>query len=464
MAAFGSTSARPPQLVERLLKDGRGDLLRSELSSATGAEPELVEEALQDACERAVAPGRCRGGSEGEMYAWLRTVALHRVRDLREHARHRHEVLTGWLNEADEPVGDPGADQALLRREKEQELGRLARVAVSHMTERQRDVVALAGRDLQVPQIAERLGTSRRSVARTKAKAYRRAQHALVGAAGGGCAEGERLISRLAFGLAKPAERSDAQLHLTECARCATLHQRLELFHQKIASLLPIPATAQVEPALIERALHKSTQAASELKQQLADSTAHIKQRVSETASQSKQQLADAASHTKQQSAARLAEYSPLAGARPGATASAIAGCLALGGGAAGYCVDQNVNPVTGLVDAIQRPAQADIRTGHPEAAAAQTRAPATTRPATCAGHAPAARATSPPQRQPPNPRRPHHSPPQLQRPSHRRPRRPWAAPKPPRRHQPRPQRPRRRLSRPNPLPPNPDSTSTARE
>jgi RNA polymerase sigma factor (sigma-70 family) len=360
MGTTGPIPARPQELLQQLLENGRGDRLRSELAGATGAEPELVEEALQDACARAVTPGCCRGTSEGEVYTWLRSVALSRIRDRREHARHRHELLVAWASDGpDEPAGEPGADVEVLRREKERELDELAKLAVRHMTERQRSVVALASHDFRVKQIARRLDTSARSVARIKAKAYGRAQHTLVGAAGGGCPDGERLISRLVFGTANRTERGAAQLHLTDCARCATLHQRLELFHQKIAGLLPVPATTQADPALLERALHKTTQAAGQLKEQLAENAAQAKQRVAETASQTKQQLADAASHTKQQTVARVAEYSPLAGARPAATATAIAGCLAIGAGGGAYCLHQNVNPIGPLVDAIEKPAPA---------------------------------------------------------------------------------------------------------
>ena len=43
----------------------------------------------------------------------------------------------------------------------------------------------------------------------------------------------------------------------------------------------------------------------------------------------------------------RVADPTPLAGLRPGAAAAAIAGCLAIGGGAT-YCAEQGVNPIRG--------------------------------------------------------------------------------------------------------------------
>jgi RNA polymerase sigma factor (sigma-70 family) len=343
MGALSPTPEQPRELLRQLLESGRGEELRGKLAGITGAPPELVEEAFQEACERAALPGRCRGASEDQVYQWLWHVTGTRLGKLRERANQRHELLVDWTttDEEDEPCGAQGADVEVLRREKDREVNELARLALAHLSKPQRNVMALASRDFRVKEIAQRLGTSERSVARAKEKGYGRARDTLVGAAGGGCVEGERLVSRLAFGLARGAERGQAQLHLTECGRCATLHQRLELFHQKIAALLPIPAGPPAEPWLVERALHKATHAAGQLKQQVADAGAQTKQ-------------AAAASYS------RAVEYTPLASVRPGAAAGAIAGCLALGGGAAGYCVDQGVNPVTGLVDAIQRPAQAD--------------------------------------------------------------------------------------------------------
>ena len=306
-----------------------------------------MEEALQDACARAVTPGCCRGTSEGEVYTWLRSVALSRIRDRREHARHRHELLVAWASDGpDEPAGEQGADVEVLRREKERELDELAKLAVTHMTERQRSVVALASHDFRVKQIARRLDTS---------DSQRRA-HQGEGLRAGPAHTGRRRRRRLRRGRAAD---QPARVRNREPDRArrgpATSHRLRALRHAASAArtlspedrgLLPVPATTQADPALLERALHKTTQAAGQLKQQLAENTAQAKQRLAETASQTKQQLADAASHTKQQTVARVAEYSPLAGARPAATATAIAGCLAIGAGGGAYCLHQNVNPI----------------------------------------------------------------------------------------------------------------------
>lgn len=61
-----------------------------------------------------------------------------------------------------------------------------------------------------------------------------------------------------------------------------------------------------------------------------------------------KQQVADGAGQFKQHATSayyRTVDPTPLAAARPGAVATVVAGCIALGGGAT-YCVEEGVNPV----------------------------------------------------------------------------------------------------------------------
>jgi hypothetical protein len=106
----------------------------------------------------------------------------------------------------------------------------------------------------------------------------------------------------------------------------------------------PGPGRPTSRPHLVERTLHKTADVLAQAKQQLADAAGQAKQHA-------------AAGYT------RAVEYTPMASVRPGAAATAIAGCLALGGGAAGYCIDKGVDPITGLVEVVQpspaKPAQA---------------------------------------------------------------------------------------------------------
>jgi outer membrane biosynthesis protein TonB len=54
----------------------------------------------------------------------------------------------------------------------------------------------------------------------------------------------------------------------------------------------------------------------------------------------------------------RIVDPTPLAAARPGAVAAAVAGCLALGGGAT-YCVQQGADPIAAL-SGLTAPSQRD--------------------------------------------------------------------------------------------------------
>jgi DNA-directed RNA polymerase specialized sigma24 family protein len=136
MGALRSIRQRPTpqQVLEQLLEDGRGDQLCGELMGITGASRALVEDAFQDVCLIAATPGRVRGSTEGELYAWLRHAAIRRIRDLAQYAHRRHELLVAW-DEAQPPQrhNGAGADVEVLRLEKERELDRLAQLAVQHL-------------------------------------------------------------------------------------------------------------------------------------------------------------------------------------------------------------------------------------------------------------------------------------------------------------------------------------------
>jgi DNA-binding CsgD family transcriptional regulator len=219
------------------------------------------------------------------------------------------------------------------------------------LSPRQQHVLALWADGTEAKQIAGHLGASDRAIRKDLERIRAVTRQHVIARAGHGCREGENLISRYSFRLAGPDESRDAHLHLARCGHCGVFYMRLELWREEVlakaAAMLPVPAMEQAHPGLLERALHKT-----------ADGLSSLKQHASDAGAQAKAQLADAASQAKQQAAAgysRAVEYTPLASARPGAAATAIAGCLALGGGAAGYCIDKGVDPITGLVDVVQR-------------------------------------------------------------------------------------------------------------
>ena len=141
------------------------------------------------------------------------------------------------------PASDP-VDE-LIEREDHEELERLARVILSGLSSRQRAVVALHTRGLRRRQIAEHLDLTSRTVKRSMEQVLAAGRNELLRLAGQGCGEGEQLVARLAFGLAGPREARRAQLHLATCGRCGALYERLDLWREHVAGLLPLPAAAE---------------------------------------------------------------------------------------------------------------------------------------------------------------------------------------------------------------------------
>jgi RNA polymerase sigma factor (sigma-70 family) len=337
-------------LLEWLLRNGRREKLCAEVAQLTAAPHALVEDVFQEVCLKASRRGDCRGQS--------RTATVNRVRDELKGGFERYELLVDWSDEQRQPHDTgAGADAEVLDREKRHELGELVETALADLNERQRKVAVLHAYGFKNPEIARQLRVTRRQVQRLKEQMLAGARDALAAHAGMGCDHGDSLVRRLAFGLADPSEHTEAELHMASCVPCAAVYRRLELWHDKVAALAPVPAAAH-DPGLIERTLHKTTDALASLKQHATDAGA-----------QAKQQLADAGGQVKQHAAAgygRAVEYTPLAGARPGAAATAIAGCLALGGGAATYCIEKGVDPFDGF--GRDRPADvADATQDRPE-------------------------------------------------------------------------------------------------
>jgi hypothetical protein len=142
------------------------------------------------------------------------------------------------------------------------------------------------------------------------------------------------MVLRFAYGLASAAEAEQARLHMKGCRRCEVLWERLDAWREKAAALLPVPAVEQASPALFGRLAHRA-----------ADGLSSVKQQVFGGASQAKQQVA--ASYS------RAVDPTPLAGARPGAVAALLVSCVTIGGGAATYCAQHNVDPLSAATSLI---------------------------------------------------------------------------------------------------------------
>ena len=262
----------------------------------------------------------------------------------------------------------PAAEIAAIRREDEAEILRVTRVVVESLSERQRDVAALHTRGLHRREIAERLQLSQRVVKRSMEQVLAIGRDELIKLAGHGCDDGEGLVARFAFGLAGAREARLAQLHLATCPRCGAMYERLDLWREKVAVLLPVPVVTQGQGHLVERVAQIGSDALTSAPSHAAEPTGAIRRHASSAAAYVREQLASAYY--------RAVDPTPLAGTRPGAVAAAIAGCLAVGGGAT-YCVQQGADPIVALTGAAAPAHHHHKRKAAPKRAhAAQAQAP----------------------------------------------------------------------------------------
>jgi DNA-binding CsgD family transcriptional regulator len=221
-----STGHRPGQETTRTLleKIAAGDaalkLRRQVIAWNPGATEDQVEDAFQEACARA---GRsCRGQAEGEVYTWLRTTT-HRCLGRMRERRARERIDDQPIEELESvALSAPGADVAVLEREKLAEVESVARVVLAHLSQRQLDVAALHSLGLRRREIAERLQTSPRVVKRLMEQVLTIGRAELAEMAGHGCEAGHDEVARFAFWLgewSRCATRSASPRHLRAMRR-----------------------------------------------------------------------------------------------------------------------------------------------------------------------------------------------------------------------------------------------------
>jgi RNA polymerase sigma factor (sigma-70 family) len=350
---MGSSFAQQPgrERTRALLEQIAGGdaalrLRRQVLGWNDGSTVEQVEDAFQEACARAQAS--CRGQVEGEVYAWLRTTTHHCLGRMRE--RRDREPLAEQPFEDLDPgvVCAPGVDVMVLEQETRAEVEDVAKLVLDRLSQRQRNVAALHTRGFHRREIAEYLQTSPRAVKRLVEQILATGRAELAELAGHGCDDGHHDVTRLAFGLARPREASRAQLHLATCERCAAMYERLDLWREKVAVLLPIPPAVDAHANVAERVVHTGTDLLSGTPPRGAENPGGVRGHLSSGLAQLREHATGAYTRT--------LDPTPLAGARPGAVAAAVAGCLAVGGGAT-YCVHQGATPLTALAG-LDKPAQ----------------------------------------------------------------------------------------------------------
>jgi hypothetical protein len=189
----------------------------------------------------------------------------------------------------------------------------------------------------------------------------RRAREVVAGRAGGGCAEEESVVLRFVCGLADAGEVIRARSHLERCGRCSTFAEQLEAWREKAGVVLGPVAVEEVHPGLVGRLVGRAGEALSSAKRHVLGGATQVKQQA-------------AAGY------APAADPTPLAGIRPGAVAAVVAGCLAVGTGAATYCAQQGVDPLaaaTGLIAGSGEEAKEELPpTKEPEAATEPVESP----------------------------------------------------------------------------------------
>lgn len=212
----------------------------------------------------------------------------------------------------------------------------LVREVAADLSEHRRQVLALYVAGFKRPEIASSLGLTERAVKRALLEIMDEARGAIARKAGGGCLRGEPLVLRFVYGLATSAEVEQARLHMKGCHRCEMLRERLDAWREKAAVLLPASPVVeqQASPGLLGRLAHRALDGVSSVKQQVLGSVAQAKQQAATTYY-------------------RAVDPTPLAGARPGTVVAVLVSCVTIGGSAATYCAQNNVDPLgaaTGLI------------------------------------------------------------------------------------------------------------------
>ena len=186
---------------------------------------------------------------------------------------------------------------------------------------------------LEPSEIRERLGLTDRQYRRVAERAGKALLDQFRAFDSGAWAKSKRsLLCACVFGVASERQRAKAQELIEHDPCCRAMMSELRELGGRAAAVLPLPAG----PVALDAA------------------GADTAGRVAELLAGAKEQAADLLAGAKQHAAGayvRMADPTPLAGARPGAVGAVVAGCIAAGGGA--YCavegVPSSMKPVLGI-------------------------------------------------------------------------------------------------------------------
>lgn len=330
-----STTAPDAKALLRSFVGGeRGRALRAQLTARhPDRSAEEIEDAIQAACKCFL--DEAEGiSAPGQVYSWLRTAA-HRILS-HEAERKRREIAVDLIEDGFGEIATdrPGPAEELISREDDADLARFVKVVTSSLSERRRDVLALYAAGYKGGEIADRMGLTEPTVRRDLREIMDRARAVVARLAGGGCPRGEPLVVRFLCGISTHDESAHAREHLSQCGRCEVFYERLIAWREKAGAMLPAPVAEGANPGAVERIVEGSTDWLAAIKQQILDGGAQLKQHA-------------VAGYY------RAVDPTPLAAARPGTVAAVVASCVAIGGGAAGYCVEQEMNPLGAAQDLI---------------------------------------------------------------------------------------------------------------
>lgn len=150
---------------ERLFREHHAALYRY-LVRLCGGDEETAKDAVQHAFLRLLE----RPPEEGNVRAWLYTVATNAVREWKGRSRRRNDLLTEHEHRVPTPGEEPRPDRIAEAREEAHRVQR----ALNALTERERSIVLLRAEGLRHREIAEAVGTTTGSVGTMAARALKK--------------------------------------------------------------------------------------------------------------------------------------------------------------------------------------------------------------------------------------------------------------------------------------------------